>query len=120
MAETVSTVDHMMREFLTASTKHTAAACDPTTPKDDFATHCALAQAYGLVAYVLHAFRETDGDAYELAWELHDLVGDGEPLAEWVTARLGDRTAEALIVATQGNPPPIEPLTQADEPTPAA
>jgi hypothetical protein len=114
-----STVDHMMREFLTASTKHTAAACDPATPEADFRTHCALAQAYGLIAYVLNEFGNTDGDATELAWELHDFTGDGESLAEWVTARLGAATAEELIVATQGNPLPVAPLAQAADPNPA-
>lgn len=113
MSETVSTVEHMMREFLTASTKHTAAACDPTTPKEDFATHCALAQAYGLTAYVLHAFDQTGDDSTELAWELHDFFGDGEPLSEWVSGRLASYrvNVDALITETQGSALPIAPLT---------
>lgn len=118
MTETVSTVEHMMREFLTASTKHTAAACDPTTPKEDFGTHCALAQAYGVTAYVLHAFDQTGEDSTELAWELYDFLGNGEPLAEWVGERLTNYrvNVDALITQTQGNPLPIEPLTT--EPAP--
>lgn len=89
--DTPSVVEVVMHDFLTAAAKHIAAATDPAEPKEHFATHCCLAQAYGLVAYVLDAYHQTGADSTELAWELTDLLANGEPLDEWVREQLTAR-----------------------------
>ncbi len=86
-----SVVEVVMHDFLTAAAKHITAACDPNEPNEHFATHCALAQAYGITAYILDAYHQSGEDSTELAWELLDLLGDGEPLDEWVREQLTAR-----------------------------
>jgi hypothetical protein len=90
-SDTPSVVEVVMHDFLTAAAKHIAAATDPAEPNERFATHCALSQAYGLVAYVLNAYHQSGEDSTELAWELTDLLANGEPLDEWVREQLTAR-----------------------------
>jgi hypothetical protein len=84
VTEIVTTVEATMEDFLRAASIHTGKALDPATPREEFATHCALGHAYSLVAYLLDAHLQTGDDTTELAWELHEFAEDGEPLAHWV------------------------------------
>lgn len=48
-----------------------------------------LSAAYGAIAYLLHVLHDVDqSTASDAAWEIAEMVDDGQAIAEWVGDRL--------------------------------
>lgn len=89
-------------QYLEASARELVAA--KGKPAVEQQLRWSLAQAHGVVAYLMWALHDSDqGAASDAGWEITEMCEAGEPMADWVTEQLVKLgvDVEALIADEQ-------------------
>lgn len=95
----LSNLRTLLTHALEQSIRYSVRATDPDLEPDMFRANCERAALSAAIAFLLAELEYRAGTpvAEEVAARLDQMMQDGEPMLDWVTANLGAAHAERII-----------------------